>query len=181
MINIIPDNALVLVTVGLLGVTAYYAWQTRRMVIAMREQTTETISEMRKSQLAAVRPHIRFDLKESGSGVILQIENIGSGPALDVEIIVGLHRGVESVRLPIWSTPVLRPGESHSPDMLSHGRSMFEPVASSPPTVSDLRSAAVAIHMSGSCTSFAGEAISIRQSMDFDPSSPTTDGLVIKS
>lgn len=72
-------------TLCLVAITAYYAWQTRRMVV-----------EMRKAREMQVSPRLVLTLGPrvpgaASSGDYLYVENVGAGMALEVDIEVALE------------------------------------------------------------------------------------------
>src|SRR5467141_3361899 len=81
----IGQNATELLTLGLVAITAYYAWQTRRMV-----------GEMRKAREMQVSPRLVLTLGPrvpgaGSSGDYLYVENVGPGIALEVDIEIALE------------------------------------------------------------------------------------------
>jgi len=88
-------------TAALIGVTGYYAWQNRRMVL-----------EMREARLAQTLPRLRPTVYGLGAGLgRLRVVNVGPGPAIDVDVELRLEPGDEwSVR---WTASVVAPGEKH--------------------------------------------------------------------
>jgi hypothetical protein len=91
--------ALVVATVLLFLVTAYYAKQTRDMV-----------GEMRSARKTTVRPKVVPAYEYYGGGVgFPRVVNVGAGPALDVEVTISFEPGGANKRR--WRTPILMPGE----------------------------------------------------------------------
>lgn len=92
------DNTMVLLTGALVIITAYYAYQTRVMV-----------GEMREARLAALRPRlvpvVEYDSVRRGT---VYVENIGAGPALNVEIVLTFEPNGTSFTL---SRYLLRSGD----------------------------------------------------------------------
>lgn len=87
-------------TLGLVLITGYYAWQTHR-----------TVAEMRDARLAAIRPHLVpvFKYDEPGLGVgAINIENLGQGSALDIDVTLSLEPDGMRTR---WQGAILRSGE----------------------------------------------------------------------
>ena len=91
-------------TAVLVIVTGFYAWQTRR-----------TVDELRKARAVAVRPHLALRLHEVDPTVtFVQVINVGSGPALDVEVevrFVALSDTSEAVESSMIQEPAMAPGE----------------------------------------------------------------------
>lgn len=132
----------------LVAITGWYAWQTHMTVV-----------EMQESRRASVRPHIRMDLEPFGVNVLVKVENLGAGPALDVRATVKL--GEDTPQSVEWSTPVLRSGES---------RLLHFPVKQDGSTMSfaELRELGVPLVLFGSCSSVAGDSIQLRDAIEFD-------------
>jgi len=139
------ESVLVAANVVLVLITAWYAWQTK-----------QTVAEMRESRRAVVRPHVCLDLRTIGRDALARVENVGSGPALDVKTTARLLTGTKVIEQLEWATPVLRPGES---------RLLYMPKEN--PSFEYHRDQGATIDLSGSCTSAAGEAIQIRDCIEF--------------
>lgn len=68
----------VFVAVVLVGINAYYSWQTR-----------QEIAEMKKARKTEFMPHIKVALAFLGPlALILRITNVGKGPAIDVKTMI---------------------------------------------------------------------------------------------
>ena len=89
----------IFVTVILVGINAYYAWQVNK-----------TIDEMKKATRAQFRPHIRTHLIFLNRfNLILKITNFGKGPATKIKAqITFLPKG--ETRL--WEQSIMSPNES---------------------------------------------------------------------
>lgn len=134
----------------LVGITAWYAWQTHR-----------TVLEMQESRRAAVRPHVHLDLDTFGNHVLTKVENVGNGPALNVKAaLTYVTVGGQTDGLFEWSTPVLRPGESRLLDF---------PVKPDGSTLSfkELRDARATLALGGSCESVAGDTLELDDVVGF--------------
>jgi hypothetical protein len=107
-----PSEILAILTLVLVAVTAYYAWQTRRTVV-----------EMRKARASAVLPRVMITIKALGAQIGWpQITNVGVGPAIDVRARMTYLPGGPEV---VWRAHVLAPGEVHqlfAPDPDSPGQ-----------------------------------------------------------
>jgi hypothetical protein len=104
-------DATALATIGLFGITAYFAWQNRAMARAMDETTRvakkdlaaseklvqgsqQTIVEMRRDREAAYRPWLvmaRVRVGEDTTGkyrarIYFVVKNIGTGPAVNIAL-----------------------------------------------------------------------------------------------
>jgi hypothetical protein len=85
----------------LVVVTAWYAWQTQRMV-----------EEMRAARAAQVRPRVVPTLHREASGSLVpRLVNVGSGPAVGVVLAVSLEP--DGPRLP-YATGFMPPGRGVS-------------------------------------------------------------------
>jgi hypothetical protein len=74
-------SALEILTGALALITAYYAWQTHRIV-----------REMRATRAAQVLPHLVTRIRHyPGGGGVLRILNAGLGPALNVDVVITLE------------------------------------------------------------------------------------------
>ena len=85
----------------LVGITIVYATLTWLM-----------LREMRKARKAEVRPYIKAALEfynESESTIVLKIQNVGKGPAIDVNVEYALKSFEDGKSL--WRYPLLSPGE----------------------------------------------------------------------
>src|SRR5918995_1084347 len=94
------SDVIVALTVALVGVTGYYAWETHRMV-----------DEMRKARAAQLLPKLVLTVKSLGGGNGLwRVQNVGPGPATDVDVQIAPAPGGPPRR---WKEPVVVPGEGH--------------------------------------------------------------------
>jgi len=94
-----PLWASVFVTILLVAINAYYAWQVR-----------QTIHEMEKARRAEFIPHVRAELSFLGSiFLILTITNFGKGPATDIKAQIAFFPSGE--RRP-WEQAIMSPNES---------------------------------------------------------------------
>lgn len=92
-------GAMVMLTLALVLVTLYYAWQTR-----------QTVREMREARHAQVRPHLVpfFRYNEPGVGIgAIYIVNLGQGSALDIDATMSLEPNGIVTR---WRAAILRSG-----------------------------------------------------------------------
>ena len=88
----------VLVTFVLVGINAYYSWQTR-----------QEIAEMKKARKSEFMPHIKIALMFLGPlAVILRITNVGKGPAIDVKTMITFSPKNETRP---WEQPLMSPDE----------------------------------------------------------------------
>jgi hypothetical protein len=97
------DLAQTILTIGLLTITAVYAWSTERIAKSTREQAKASLKmakEMENQRYDTVRPFIDFELMSveithgivnglieedpRKTGVHAKIRNIGIGPAIDI-------------------------------------------------------------------------------------------------
>jgi len=91
--------ASVLVTMVLVAINAYYAWQSR-----------ETIREMEKSRMADFIPHVRAELSWLGPVfLVLKATNFGKGPAISIKAEI-VFLPSEEKRL--WGESIMSPNES---------------------------------------------------------------------
>jgi hypothetical protein len=92
---------LVIVNVILVGVTSYYAWQTRK-----------TVKIMEEALRAEFRPHLNASLERVGpTAVELSLKNLGKGPAIDCNVQISMEPSGELRR---WYNPLLAPGDSET-------------------------------------------------------------------
>jgi len=91
--------ASVLLTIVLVVISAFYAWQTR-----------QTISEMVKARKGEFIPHVRAELKWLGPVfLVLKVTNFGKGPAMNVNVEITF---LPSNEKRIWDDAILSPNES---------------------------------------------------------------------
>jgi hypothetical protein len=88
---------------ALVGVTAWYAWQTREMV-----------REMRRARVLSLLPKLVLDVKMVGPtfGVIV-VRNVGTGPALDAELTLVLEGDAPVREEREFQAHVIAQGEQH--------------------------------------------------------------------
>jgi hypothetical protein len=93
-------NPTEVLTLALVVVTIYYAWQTR-----------QTVAELRRARSASVLPRITVSIRTLSAGVgWVKLSNVGPGAALDVDARMTLiPNGWE---IP-WRAHVVAPGEYH--------------------------------------------------------------------
>lgn len=94
-------------TLALVLITGYYAWQTQ-----------QTVREMKKSRRLSVLPDLRADLHTSRSDDIatFSVTNTGQGPAIDVNVklIYKATRAVAGTTTEYtWRAYTIAPGERH--------------------------------------------------------------------
>jgi len=93
-----PLWASVLVTIVLVGINAYYAWQTR-----------QTIGEMEKARKAEFMPHIKASLIFLGPVYLtLKLTNVGKGPAMNVDARIVFLPSKETRP---WEQRIISPNE----------------------------------------------------------------------
>jgi hypothetical protein len=90
---------LVIITAILAGITGYYAWQTKKSVIALEESTKAQFKPFLKGELAQMGP----------DSLDLQIINIGKGAA--EEIIVNFRTIEFEGSQRTYTTELLQPNE----------------------------------------------------------------------
>lgn len=94
-----PLWASVIVTVVLVGINVYYAWQSRR-----------TIAEMEIARKAEFMPHVKASLSFIGPVfLVLGLTNFGKGPAIDVKATITFSPSNETR---FWEQHVMSPSES---------------------------------------------------------------------
>jgi hypothetical protein len=73
---------------ALVGVTAWYAWQTREMA-----------KEMQRARMLSLMPKLVLDVRmvAPGFGLII-VRNVGAGPALDADLTLTLEEGEDEHR-----------------------------------------------------------------------------------
>ena len=69
-------NSIVILTTALVGVTVYYATQTKKSVDAIKESTKIQFMPYIKGTIFNIGP----------SSIVLRLQNIGKGPARDAKI-----------------------------------------------------------------------------------------------
>jgi hypothetical protein len=90
-------------TVVLLGVTFFYAWQNRKMV-----------KEMQQARYATILPKLALEFHRLGPMVVdLAIRNVGPGAALDIDVEVEWvpAHASDSIKGVAWRRNLLSPGE----------------------------------------------------------------------
>lgn len=96
-------SSTVILTAALVAVTAFYAWQNRKMV-----------SEMKKARDAAILPKLALDFHPIGPDVVdLAIRNVGPGAAIDIDIRTEWVPVDASAPAPgaRWRRNIMSPGE----------------------------------------------------------------------
>jgi len=94
-----PLWASVFVTIVLVAINAYYAWQVR-----------QTIYEMEKARKAEFLPHIRAELDWVGPiFLVLQLTNFGRGPAVNIKAQINF---LPSREQRLWNQTIMSPAES---------------------------------------------------------------------
>lgn len=94
--------AIVLLTAALVAITAYYAYQTRQMVVEMKAARSVQI-------LPRLVPTIEYIAPDAG---LIRFQNVGPGPALNVNVTMYLEPGHGQERR--LTQAVIAPGEGHS-------------------------------------------------------------------
>jgi hypothetical protein len=98
---LVPERAVGVSTGVLVLVTAFYAYQTQRMV-----------AEMALARAEQVRPHLVLDVEKLGGGnVFLRFCNAGVGSAVGVDVRLSAEPGSLNI---VYKTPVFAPGEGQS-------------------------------------------------------------------
>jgi hypothetical protein len=97
---------LALFNAALVGVTLYYARQTRRMA-----------DEMHEARRVSVLPKLAIDFRHRGAGFAeIVVRNVGQGPALDADLELAFEPlpGTDQQRISRpWRASVIAPGEDH--------------------------------------------------------------------
>jgi hypothetical protein len=83
----------------LAAITGYYAWQTKKSVIALEESTKAQFKPFLKGSVAQIGP----------ASLELQITNIGKGSAEEITVSFGTREFTGSQRT--WRTELLQPNE----------------------------------------------------------------------
>jgi hypothetical protein len=98
---IVPDlSPTEWLTLALVVITAYYAWQNRRMA-----------NEMRTARAVAVLPKVVPSIKIAAPDIAwIRVSNVGPGPALEVNASITLEPGGWKVE---WLAHVVAPAETH--------------------------------------------------------------------
>lgn len=139
----IPMSSAEVLTGVLVLITAYYAWQNRRMAV-----------EMAAARKIVVLPKISLSWKYLGPNVAVPaISNVGPGPALDVAVQMTYVPIEGSAEVPIvrrWTSNLIIPGEASeflTPDGANGGMM----------NVGELADRFREIRLSGSCSDALGE------------------------
>ncbi|MDQ4050831.1 MAG: hypothetical protein M3093_04395 [Thermoproteota archaeon] len=90
---------LAIITAILAAITGYYAWQTKKSVIALEESTKVQFKPFLKGSIAQIGP----------VSLELQITNIGKGSAEEITVSFGTREFTGSQRT--WRTELLQPNE----------------------------------------------------------------------
>lgn len=97
MLNENSGAVIAFATIALVGITSYYAFQTR--------QTTKAI---KKSSELSIRPHMKGSVNVLGiASVVMHISNVGTGPANNVKL--EYWRYTEESDSKKWGRPFLMP------------------------------------------------------------------------
>lgn len=97
MLNENSGAVIAFATIALVGITGYYAFQTR--------QTTKAI---KKSSELSIRPHMKGSVNVLGIGsVVMHISNVGTGPANNVKL--EYWRDTKPNLKQKWGRPFLMP------------------------------------------------------------------------
>lgn len=103
-------TASIVLTIVLVAVTGYYAWQTK-----------QTVSELRRARGAGLLPKIALSFQHPGGAVGFPVlANAGMGPAFDVDLTMSYQPAGPDVR---WTRPFLPVGETHrflAPERTAH-------------------------------------------------------------
>lgn len=137
-------------SLSLVLVTAWYAYQTQRVA-----------RETREGRKTSVRPVVRLDRYLSGVAVMVQVENVGTGPALDLSIQLDSESDNEALRQTAqWSASILRPGESRKLyfPMGADGRKM---------TFTQLEETHSVIRLTGTCDDIDGRPYEVADELQF--------------
>jgi hypothetical protein len=95
------DYAIAFLTLALVVITGYYAWQTREMA-----------TEKREARLRAVLPHLVLDLEMiTPLFAMVVVQNAGLGPALQCDLELTLAGTDEDRRK--WRPHLIAPAERH--------------------------------------------------------------------
>ncbi len=138
----------------LVGVTLYYAQQTRRMVL-----------EMREARRLSVLPKLTLNLHLLGTSFgEIAIRNVGQGPALDADVELTFEPA-ENSRAPVehrrWRTGVIAPGEQHR---------FFPPRSQRRPgqhmRIDEMVASYSSVRLSGRCRLSLGESVNINEVLD---------------
>jgi len=96
--NVLNENSGVVIafaTIALVGITGYYAYQTRQTTLAIK-----------KSSELSVMPHLKGSVSILGVGsVVLHISNVGGGPAINVKL--KYWRDTTASSKSKWGRPIL--------------------------------------------------------------------------
>lgn len=110
-----PNEVLAALTLALVLITGYYAWQTR-----------QTVREMKRARGVAVLPRLAISMKALGAGTGWpQIANVGPGPAIDVSAYITYQPSGPTIP---WRAHVVAPNEAHElfpPDPDKQGERVY--------------------------------------------------------
>jgi len=134
-------STMAVLTLALVLITLYYAWQTR-----------QTVREMREARHAQVRPHLVpfFRYNEPGVGIgAIYIVNLGQGSALDIDATMSLEPNGIVTR---WRAAILRSGRRRVWSPTTHGskKKTLHPVLAAG------KSARTVVHIAGRCRDVLG-------------------------
>jgi len=145
-------DALAWLTLALLFVTGYYAWQTRR-----------TVEEMRSARTQAVQPKLAINIDWmtfAPAMPMVELRNVGLGPALHLDVLITFEPRGEAMGdsdRP-WTTNVLMPGEAHL---------FFSPNVAGQPLDNERFVAAVrAVRLTGSVQDALGNELHIDEAVE---------------
>lgn len=139
-------------TAVLVAVTAYYAWQSYRMV-----------EEMRQDRRERATPKVVVDLRSEGAGFVPpSVVNVGLGPALDLDVtITYVSRpgtdvtGIDYVTRR-WRSRLVAPGERHR--FLPPTDAVGQPL-----DTDRLAELFQAVRLEGTCRASFGETLGIEE------------------
>lgn len=137
-------------SLALVCVTIWYAWQTQQMV-----------REMASSRAAAIRPALRLDFGViDGSHAFLVLENVGVGPAMQVSVTLEIKGFAGTPTSDPLSLPLIRPGDR---------RDLFYPAWGGKDlmTLETLASVPARITLAGECCDLDGRVHTVSDVLDF--------------
>ncbi len=133
----------------LVAVTTWYAWQTQQMV-----------REMRAARAATLRPFVRLDLGLVGGVAYLKVENVGVGPATDIDVTLTVDTDEKQLESHHWRRALLRSGESQT--LLVPGGQSGTLM-----DLSELKAIGARARMSGTCRDLDGHTHVVNQDLSF--------------
>ncbi len=139
-------NVLALIVVA--AATIYYAYYTRQLT----KESKRTADEMHEARLAEIEPSVKASLGWLGPmNVSLKIQNLGRGPAKNVDIEYSMKPSKDVVKK--WAAHTLAPGE--------FARLLLEPTR-----FDELVTKYDEIVVAGTCESVVGKRYSISDTLD---------------